>query len=223
VLFVVSHLKFAASFCFTYCSFYRSCDIIGINNNFTGSDSFTYKINDGKIYSAIATVSITVTGGGGTDFFSASINVPGYSLAFNPTQLKTDFVYWQPNWTDPVVTLLRITASEGTADVDETVSLSLDPRQISGPGTYSVGYYYDEMVDGLFQASLSYRTPDILTAGGTPLGFGTDSGTLSLTSYGETAGDRIAGTFSATISYWGDGPTIAGTISGSFDVPWPSQ
>jgi len=144
----------------------------------------------------------------GTDIpdntFTANISVPGFITTINP-----DLVSAANNDTDP--TLLAISAIEnpfGGLSNQKSITIQLDPLQITGPGIYDFGVIFSN-INGqvaVGQAILTYISSDIKNVtndsrNGTPVIFATSGGgNITFSSYGAADGDKLIGSYSANIT-----------------------
>ncbi len=164
----------------------------------------------------------------GSGSLDVSISVPGFSLSFDPQlTIATSVSSFEGEITIPNVP--SIFASESLVGLGEIVWIFFDPRQITGPGTYTFGEPLEVFEDMLDEVLITYNSPDIMNLDdGSPVVFTSTGGTVTLTSYGVLDGDRLEGTFSATIAgrRTTSGPdedprtevTLTGTITGAFDL-----
>jgi len=97
--------------------------------NWTGSDSFTYKANDGTTDSNVSTVTITVDDGAPVLGFISNFTIPEMA-AFNFTATATD-----PD-SDPFTFAITSLVSGFTFDTN-TGLFSWTPTEIDGPGVYN--------------------------------------------------------------------------------------
>src|SRR5207248_1435570 len=135
------------------------------NADYNGSDSFTYKANDGSLDSNVATVSITVT----------EVNDAPTAVADSATVAEDGSVTFDPRGNDSTgpanesgqtLTVVSVTA---TADTHGTVVLNAD-----GTITYTPNANYNG------PASFTYTVQDNGTTNGSP-DFKTATGTVSIT------------------------------------------
>lgn len=171
-------------------------------------------------------------GGGGTGgdgSFSVSISIPGFSVFFDP-----DLVIASNDAASSgqvvVNNVPTITALENPTSLQfESFTLYFDPRQISGPGDYILRTLDQMLLNQNGEASIVFQGQDIKNVDdGSPVVFQATGGTVSLTEYGENNGDKLVGSFSASISgdrvtgTDGNGDpivsTLTGTMNGSFNL-----
>jgi len=164
-----------------------------------------------------------------SDSFSVTINIPGFPLSFNPTLVigANDAAATGDVNVSNVPTIF---AFENAMSLSlEMFALYFDPRQIDGPGDYILRSLDQVLMEQIGEASIVYVDNEIKNVDdGTPVVFTSTGGTVSLTKYGENDGDKLVGTFSATISgdrvYGVDAnadpleSTVTGTMNGSFNV-----
>ena len=114
--------------------------------NFNGSDSFTFKVNDGQVDSAEATISITVTA-----VNDAPVNtVPGSQptnnnnvVVFSPTNFNAITVADVDAGNDPV--LVTLTVTNGTLTLGGTTGLTFN----TGDGTEDASMTYTGTINAI--------------------------------------------------------------------------
>ncbi len=168
--------------------------------------------------------------GTGTGSGTATINVSISGVTFSPELvLGTNDAAGSGEIT--VTNVPTLVASENFTSLSSfsLFELFIDPRQVSGPGTYSMGTLESVFVNQTARAVIAFVTSDLKNADdNTSVLFESTSGTLTLSSYSESDGDQLTGNFSVSVSGdrvtgvdQNDDPieeTITGSITGNFDV-----
>ncbi|MBI1910026.1 MAG: hypothetical protein HYS22_07650 [Deltaproteobacteria bacterium] len=160
--------------------------------------------------------------------FSATIKINGANISFDPKTIVGGF----GTFTGDVkrINLPTAFASEGASATDLTqtmVNIITDPDDINAGNTYNLNETDTVFEQNTGSASIIFNSPKIThDDNGEQVVFGSTGGTITLTSYGETGGSRMTGTFTANMSGKKrvvtngveSDQTLTGTISGSFDV-----
>ncbi|MDD5382344.1 MAG: hypothetical protein PHH60_01640 [Candidatus Margulisbacteria bacterium] len=169
------------------------------------------------------------------DTFEATVTIKNTDYPFSPITIVGGFgSYSSPPFVRNNLPAIAATeGAPGNIHVD-MISIVTDPNTITSTG---VPYDFNEG-DKVFQqsigeATLIYSTPAITNVDdGTEVGFDSNGGTITFSSYSTTAGDRLIGTFSANVTGTRDtnqqgqphtSETLTGTISGYFDVELTSS
>ncbi|MFH1826040.1 MAG: hypothetical protein ABH823_01955 [bacterium] len=194
----------------------------------TSGDKLTVLISNAD-YTTLQSSDITYQLGASTgSTLEATVVIEGTLYPFSPQTVVGGFGSFYGTVTR--TNLPTFTASEGTAITatnNETITLISDPNSISiAGGTYDLNEEGKVFEDGLGSVGISYFTPQIRDADdGSFVVFSSISGTITFSSYGTTAGERLTGNFSAQISgirttdeEGEESETLTGTITGVFDV-----
>jgi hypothetical protein len=158
--------------------------------------------------------------GAAGDQFSARITVAGMSIPFAPTP-QTVGTGWPSGGTRHDPTILAFSGQDPS--ISPSITLSLNPKVIHGPGSYGFGSVSDFWADKA--GGDLFFDPGNALPSTTQLSFTADAGgELHLSSWGDTPGSRVAGDFECTISetHWSSDQsknvTTTGSITGRFDV-----
>jgi hypothetical protein len=176
-----------------------------------------------KVFDTASAVDRVVPASG----FSASISIPGYAISFSPTVVmgSNQGTY---DGTIHLNNVVGVFASE-SGTLPQVVTIMFDRQQIAGPTTCQF-----KSVDQVFEsesacAAMTFFSPAITNADdGSPVVFEATSGVTILSQWGTALGDRLSGTFSASLT--GTRVTgldasgrpieqsLSGTATGAFNV-----
>lgn len=157
--------------------------------------------------------------------FTASVSITGYTLSFSPTTALASN-QGSIGGAFNVDSLPAIESIEGSGLSGEVVAFLFDRRQIFGAGSLSFGTSDSVFGTQAAEVVLTYSGPDITHAdNGADVVFDSTGGSVTLTSYGTSVGDRLTGSYLANISgtrrtnaAGTQSATLTGTVSGSFDL-----
>ena len=166
-----------------------------------------------------------------TDVFDVTVSVPGFSVDFSPSGViggEGDLFVGAE--TVPNVPSINAAAKPNGGTGAEFLLMQFDPRQISGPGTYTFSTIIDVFFNQAGAVGLVFSTLDITDVSDNPVSLLSTGGTMTLTVYKPGSGGRLAGSFTATVEgqqvtklpEGDEDPTIVtltGTITASFDAP----
>ncbi len=206
------------------------------------SDPWTYLLSEGK-WSGIPPRSIPWTAvriyverldgpqselcpeeeGEGT--LSATVSISGYSRSFVVRAIAAGLGSYNDVGGYPAIVATNDTEFRPTSVLDYDYLMIFMDKGLSAPGTFSLVDFDLDLGD----AMVAFTTPLIRDAGTTSnVVFSSMSGTLTLQNYGTAIGQRLRGSFNATVEGerettmpGADDPeyeTISGTIVGNFDA-----
>lgn len=144
------------------------------------------------------------------DSFAATVTIAGTGVAFRTVSLLSTV-------SSGVNVGAWDTGEPTPSETATTMVVITDPTRMSGPGTYDLGA-------SEAMAMVGFHARQFLNNDGSPVGFESTAGTLTVTAYATRVGGRFAGSFDAVLSgeQWIDGKgttkTLVGSTSGTFDV-----
>lgn len=154
-----------------------------------------------------------------SDSFAATVVIEGQPIPFTPTLVRGGLgeVTGQN-------TLSRLPGFEALQATSASVQFLTNPFRVGNSGAYQFAPV-EAFGDGAADAYLSFATTQFVHADdGYEVVFTCQSGTLTISRYGSSVGNRIAGSFSCPLSgqriidLQGHTRDLRGTINGSFDL-----
>lgn len=172
-------------------------------------------------------------GGGADQFpkassFTSTLAIPGYTVSFHPTVIMgTNQGTYDGNV--HLKDVIGVVAAEGASGLVPMAVLMFDRYRVGGPGQCQFSPANMVFENKTTCAAMAFSTPAIAnTDDQSPVAFEATGGTVTITQWGTKLGERLSGTFNATLTgtrVTGSNPagtpieqTLSGTATGAFDV-----